>query len=322
MIVLLAGLAVADSPLTATEFHTAYSEHPMVEAAAESGELDASMARFLSRGKRGLDLKAAVVNALSWDIEGKDNAQRYLTFLARSHKTSAEALRADPTQLKPHEAFAYGYMLALDDYFDPSEAVAPLAYARAELPKSRTVALVASLVDAQLAMSDSWCEVWRAVEPVLEDEHLRPDLKFEAETLVRDYAQLYEDACPTCGELVDVQVPRGEHIGREDLARAWEREHPSVCACVEALPEGEAMPRMMFAFEVDREGLVSDVGYAGTPEAPDLCLQRAVRRWRFLPWKPPEDATAEELEADVWPQTWKVALEVADIDDEAGEAER
>ncbi len=320
MLLLLTGIALADSPLTSTEFHTAYSDHPMVQAAADSGELDAPIARFLSRGKRGLDLKAAVVNALSWDIEGKDNAARYLTFLAKAHKVPADELRADPTRLKPHEAFAYGYMLALDDYFDPSDAVPALAYARDELDNSRTVALIAGLVDAQLAMGESWCEVWRAVEPVLQDEDLRPDLKFEAETLIRDYLELYTDACPTCGELVDVQVPPEGHITRVDLARAWEREHPSVCACVDALPEGQSMPRMMFAFEIDREGAVSEVGYAGPPEGPDLCLQRALRTWRFMPWQAPEDAPSAAGEAHDWPTSWGVALEVAEVEPEPPEA--
>jgi len=222
MIALLLGLALADSPLTTPEYHLVYAEHPMVATAAEGGVIDDELCEFLVRGKRGMDLKAAVVNALSWNIDGQDNATAFLHALAKRKDRPAAELLAFPTLIEPHEAFVYGYLLAMDDYFEPSAALPWLAQAREQLPKSKTVALIESLVVAQIALEGDWCAVYTGVDAVFEAPKLRPDMKFAAETVIRDYINLYEDSCPTEEELALEQ----ERLEQEEAALQAQQEQP------------------------------------------------------------------------------------------------
>ena len=73
----------ADSPITSTPFSDAYMDINMVARAKDSGVLDTVTAYFLSSYEKPLDQKMAVVNALSWDINGKHNAVLFKEFLAK-----------------------------------------------------------------------------------------------------------------------------------------------------------------------------------------------------------------------------------------------
>ena len=71
----------ADSPITSTDFYKAYLHIPEVEEAHEIGVLSEEIAEYLLGSENSLDKKAAVINALSWDFDGKINAflfKRYL----------------------------------------------------------------------------------------------------------------------------------------------------------------------------------------------------------------------------------------------------
>jgi hypothetical protein len=53
----------------------------MVEKAELKGYLDQEIADYLLSPKISLDLKAAIINALSFEILGTDNAERFIRFL-------------------------------------------------------------------------------------------------------------------------------------------------------------------------------------------------------------------------------------------------
>ena len=56
----------ADSPLTSTNIAEFYTEHDIVEYALEKQVLDQRVLDYLLNDKQPLDVKAAVINALSW----------------------------------------------------------------------------------------------------------------------------------------------------------------------------------------------------------------------------------------------------------------
>ena len=76
-----ASFLFSDSPLTSTPFYKAYSEINIIKVARVQGTLNLEMAEYLSSGSVSLDLKAALINALSWDINGKNNSDLYKYYL-------------------------------------------------------------------------------------------------------------------------------------------------------------------------------------------------------------------------------------------------
>ena len=67
----------ADSPITATGFYEAYLDVKMVERAHLEGVMGLEIAEFLTSPENPIDVKAAVINALSWRFDGKNNAELY-----------------------------------------------------------------------------------------------------------------------------------------------------------------------------------------------------------------------------------------------------
>ena len=70
----------SDSPITSTDFYRAYLDVELVENAHNSGELNMILAEALSN-ETPLDIKMAIINALSWDLDGKDNAVYFKNYL-------------------------------------------------------------------------------------------------------------------------------------------------------------------------------------------------------------------------------------------------
>lgn len=185
----------ADSPITSTDFYQVYEDIPMVVKAEQSdGILTKEMAIFLSSDINPIDHKAAVINALSWDIDGKNNASFYLEFLAQKYYGS----KIDSATLEPlngDELLCLGYLRAMDDYFDVLDVLDILYLAWEANDTSFTVSMIFAIVEAQEAMDYDWCEVWLLVEDVLLDEILVMDMRKEAVTIIVDYMRLYEDEC-------------------------------------------------------------------------------------------------------------------------------
>ena len=176
----------ADSPLTSTEFWTAYRDVPEVVMARDIERLNTRLAYYLL-SNAPLDKKAAVVNGLSWNYHGNQNAPLFLEVAALKYKvTDPEKLKK---RLKPDELFCLGYLLALDDYFEVKPALLTLRQARRQLPQSFTVAIVTELVEAQHNFAAM--KLWQYVEPVFADQHLRQDLRPQARKVIFDYMALY-----------------------------------------------------------------------------------------------------------------------------------
>ena len=113
-------LVYADSPVTSTSFYRAYDDIPEVKKAAKQEILDDELAAFLLSEKVPLDYAAAVINALSWDFDGKNNTQYFIKYLTKQDSTFPERLKL--LDVSGRILFVSGYLRAMDDYFDVFQA--------------------------------------------------------------------------------------------------------------------------------------------------------------------------------------------------------
>ena len=183
----------ADSPITATDFYKAYMDVKMVERAHLEGVMGLEIAEFLTSPETPIDVKAAVINALSWRFEGKSNAELYAYYLALLYHVSVAEL--DTEFLSADEVFCMGYLTAMDDYFHPEKALPLLEEAHKMMKDSFTVSIILSLARGQKVMDYDWCEVWRLTEEVLKNKELKQDLRPEAIKMIMDYMVLYKEYC-------------------------------------------------------------------------------------------------------------------------------
>lgn len=183
----------ADSPVTSTDFYEAYLDIKMVERAHLEGVMGVEIAEFLSSPDNPIDVKAAVINALSWKFEGKNNAEFYMYYLSLLYHVPLADLDTD--FLSADEIFCLGYLMLMDNYFYPEDAVPFLQKAHELLKDSFTVSIVLAIAEAQVVFVWDWCEVWKLVERVLESKNLKQDLRPGAVKIIMDYMILYKDYC-------------------------------------------------------------------------------------------------------------------------------
>ena len=165
----------------------------MVKRAHLEGVMGLEIAEFLSSPENPIDVKAAVINAISWKFEGKSNAELYAYYLALLYHLPVSELNTD--FLGADETFCLGYLTAIDDYFHPEFAIPLLEEARKSINDSFTVSIISAVVKAQAAFDSDWCEVWREIKAVLENSALKQDLRPEATKIILDYMVLYKEFC-------------------------------------------------------------------------------------------------------------------------------
>lgn len=181
VLLLLTSIGRADSPLTSTEFYTAYSDVKLVEQAARTHVLNKEMAAFLSNPKTSIDQKAALINALGWNFDGQKNAAAFRAWLGRKSPTA-------------DEQFCLGYLTAMDSYQHASKGLPMLEKAAAAKPKSYTVALILALVKAQGLVDNpkKWGEIWTSIDLVNKNSKLEMDMRPEARDIVMEYMSGYK----------------------------------------------------------------------------------------------------------------------------------
>ena len=196
-----AAFARADSPLTSTDFATAYPELLAVQRAKQG---DAAAAYAFLAGTASNDQKLAVANALGWS---GDFATGFFQALAAQRDLKPEQLEVK--DLDASQLFVAGYLVAMADYLElePLEPGAKgvrgksgqflLERAAAQLKEDFTVQYTLALVKAQKAMSGPWCEVFRIPnEVVARFPPTQRNLRAGALESAQGYLQGYEESCP------------------------------------------------------------------------------------------------------------------------------
>jgi hypothetical protein len=187
-----AGRLFADSPITSTDFYSAYAEYAIVNKAHEAGVMNESIAAYLLSDTVAIDVKAAIINGLSWSIEGKQNATLLMPYIQKKYKTSGEP---DMKTLSADDLFCLGYLTIMDNYFQTEKPLKLLSLARKKKPDSYTINIILALAEGQEAMATDFCRVYKICEEVRKNYSLTQDMKMDALNIIFGYIEDYKGYC-------------------------------------------------------------------------------------------------------------------------------
>ena len=181
------------TPITNTTFYHSYLEFAMVKKAAESGFMTNEIANFLIRRKVALDLKAAIINALSFEILGKNNTDRFVKFLLEVHK--ADNLRDIEDNLNADVLMCIAYLLVMDDYFNPERAIPYIEKAKILKPNDYTINMIHALIIAQKEFHLNKCLAWQVVYEVDSNPNLTDVMFKESRKAIMGFMMRYKVNC-------------------------------------------------------------------------------------------------------------------------------
>ena len=190
---LTASQVKADSPLTSTDFSSAYADLEIIQKAkAQNGVLNVELMSYLVSTKNPVDVKLAVINELGWDFNGKNNFDLFMGYLkSNGYKKEKKITKKGGADL----LICIAYIKAMDNYFQVSDAISWAKKAQAKDKGSYSVQLIAGLIQAQEAMDGSWCKVFELCDSVRADQQLKMDMRQEASDLIFEYMDLYSEYC-------------------------------------------------------------------------------------------------------------------------------
>jgi hypothetical protein len=195
LILLISQYTFADSPLTSTDFYKAYFDIPLIQKTANSnGELTDEVFEYLI-SKNSLDKKTALINALKWDFDGKNNSSLYIKKLLGIRKNYT--LTNFYQKATPEELICYGYLKAMDDYFDVKKASIFTSRAQKLNPGSYTIAVINHLITAQMLESSNWCEIYSGFDNIKQTKLIKIDFRTKASDIIYEYLKGYKDYCTT-----------------------------------------------------------------------------------------------------------------------------
>jgi hypothetical protein len=187
----------ADSPLTSTTFHEAYSDLPEV-ADHVGAPMDREIYEMLRSDEYPLDVKVAIINAMGWNFDGQSNAETFMEYYMADEGKAV----VDTDYMSDEDLLMLAYMVSMDDYFNMSpiepgaEGVlgmsgVELAEAAAErVPDDFTVRMISALILAQEAMDYDWGQVFSIVDFVMKEALVR-NMREEAIDIIMNYIGLY-----------------------------------------------------------------------------------------------------------------------------------
>lgn len=187
-------LIVAQSPLTNINFYKIYNDFGVVSYAEMKGYLDDKIAESLVNPKLATDVKAAIINALSFDILGKDNAERFKKFL--NIRYNIQNIDQNLDTLTADELFCLGYLHVMDDYFVPETGFPYFDKAIEKNPQSFTIHVIYAIAMAQQLFLYDKCRAWNIVNETLSNNELKDLMLPEATEMIHTFMKVYAEDCP------------------------------------------------------------------------------------------------------------------------------
>ena len=83
----------------------------------------------------------------------------------------------------------------MDNYFNIQDALVYATLAQTKEPKSYTINIIQSLIDAQAYVMKSYCQVFKIVDTVRTNQSLTLDFKKEASDIIFKYIDDYKKYC-------------------------------------------------------------------------------------------------------------------------------
>lgn len=185
----------ADSPITSTDFHEAYSD---IEIVKETGAVLNKKHFDYFSSNNPIEYKVAIINKCSWNIDGKNNYSSYLNFLQKKYKQKDESILFN--KCSADELLCLAYIKAMDNYFDVKKAMKVSRKALLKNQNSYTFYIIDALIHAQDAMDSDWCMVYLLVNSVRQNKGIKSDMREKAKKIIFEYMDLYKDSCKKDGE--------------------------------------------------------------------------------------------------------------------------
>lgn len=175
----------ADSPLTSTEFYSAYMNVPLVQEASKSkGRMSEEMLAYIENDQYPLDIKLAIINALGWNQEGKDNSKLFLKSVINKKRYHAE-IGGDFIAFKWHasrdELICYAYLKAFEGNCSLDDAYAIASEAIRKHPTYFSVNMIYHLIKAQgLSNVGEYCYASKLFISIKAIPNIKLDMRKEA----------------------------------------------------------------------------------------------------------------------------------------------
>ncbi len=186
---------LADSPITSTYFYEYYSDSEIVKDASENnGVLTKKMCKYLKNKNVKIAYKLALINALSWDINGKNNFEIYLNFLTKRNIWINK--KNYKKRLNANQLICLAYLKAMDNYFKVDQAYFLAQRAVEKKSKSLSINVIYAAIRGQYMFGQDWCEIYLSIKKVKENKDLNSDMKDAAFEQFYDYMSLYKSYCP------------------------------------------------------------------------------------------------------------------------------
>jgi hypothetical protein len=191
-IIVLSGSAYASSPIKSISFYKAYDSCAMVSKAFNANALTDSVASFLLNDSISIGLKAAVINALTLNGKGKENAPLMMQHLLKKYGI---ANGFDLNLLSADDIFCLGYFTITDNQEQVEKSLNVLKMAQDKKPKSYTIAMIIALTKAEEFYKTDLCKAYQVCANVKSDKFLEIDIKQTALDMIFSLTDTYKTAC-------------------------------------------------------------------------------------------------------------------------------
>jgi len=191
---ILISTVFGDSPLTSTEFSSAYAtEHIIIKASKTNGILTDELMNYLAIDNNPISIKVSIINKLGWDTHGKNNSSIFLELLKskKSYSTEEVFLKNGTGD----ELLCMAYLKAMDNYFKVDDAIRYSGFAITKNPKSFTYQIITALINAQKVIYSDRCQVYKLTNEVRNSATLNKDMKEESISIIFDYMNKYKHNC-------------------------------------------------------------------------------------------------------------------------------
>ena len=201
---------LADSPVTSTYWADAYKDIPIIAKRIEKVSrkdqvLTDEEIEYLVNDKNPFTLRAALINANGWNINGLNNTPKLLNRLYKKYgvKTQNELLE----KANEYDLMVLAYLKIMDNYFATQEPwdIAFKAYKRHIDEKntqkpSYAFLLIFVIIKGQLYLDNQnlWCDIYKnfaAVQSLFDEGKLTNDIKPEGVKPIAGYLGIYAETC-------------------------------------------------------------------------------------------------------------------------------
>lgn len=203
MLVSVAQLSLADSPLTSTEFYKAYLDVPIVKAAADSPKkLSEEAKAYLFDEENPHDVKIALINAIGWDKEGLSTYSDYIQYCLNNFPKEKcgidenEIVKVEDvyTNASCEQMAVLVYLFAMSDYTNMQAMYNLMEQAMiTPLMNKQSFMLPMGLIIAQTALVlDDWGKIYPAMDFYINSPEIK-DMRPKAIELVMEYIDEYKE---------------------------------------------------------------------------------------------------------------------------------